>query len=137
MPLTGPDQLAELRLAGAREGLARHASGDELDVVDAPTVKLLEQLARIGQIADVAEPAEIGRVGLDRPRISIRADENREPGVAQTKREPACAAEQIDDARARSGGNPPTDGSEIPWIWASGFGARCKCAARGWHSGSS
>ncbi len=99
--LTGSDQLAELRLAGTRERLARNATGDQLHMLDPPAVQLLEQLPRIAQIPDVAEPADIGRVRLDSPRVSVGADDHREARVPQTERESARTAEHVHRTRLR------------------------------------
>jgi hypothetical protein len=65
------DQLSELRLPGPREGLAGHAACHELNMIDAPPVELLEQIARITEITDVPEPAKVGRMRLYGPRIDV------------------------------------------------------------------
>jgi hypothetical protein len=59
MAVACSDEFPKLRLPRPREGLARDPPSDQLDVLDAPPVELLEELSGIGEVAYIPEAAEV------------------------------------------------------------------------------
>lgn len=114
--MTVTNEVSQLGTTRARKRLTRNAASYELNVIDTPSVEMLEQVGRVTEIADPAEATDVGGVGLDGPAVDVGADHHGEPRIPKPKAQTACTAKEIQRARPRLSTDPAADGPEVPRV---------------------
>ena len=112
------DQAPELGLPGPGKGLAGNAASDQVDLSDAPRVKVIQEVLRVGKIPLISESAKIGDMRLNRRGVVIRPNEHSKASLLQTEAEASGPAEEVDgsEPELRLGLHPATHCREIKWI---------------------
>lgn len=111
--VTVTNEVSQFGTTRSRERLTGDAASYEFNVIDTPSVEMLEQVGWVTEIADPAEATDVGGVGLDGPAVDVGADHHGEPRILKPKAQTACTAEEIQRARPRLSTDPVADGPEV------------------------
>jgi hypothetical protein len=116
------DKAADLRSTCPGEGLAWDTTRNEVNAVDSPRPKVIYEVVSLGEVTAVPNPTEVASVGLDRPGIVVRAEQNRESRVVEPEAQSTRSAEQIDRRGPPLGADPPPDGCEVRLVGRPNLG---------------
>jgi hypothetical protein len=124
------NQSIDARPSRAAERLAGYAAGDQIDVIDTPDLKCLQELGGIPEITAPRQPREVGRVCLDRPWISVGSDQDVESRLLETERKSARATEEVHRRRARPVRQPGSHSRQIRRVGGGRMACRsARCAS--------